>query len=757
MSVVDLRDPGSASGEEVDDRTRRMVFGIGAVNLAHKPSSRNAEQDQVLQNILHALGSSSPTDAERAGQSLARMCATDDSRANFLAHPSCPGAIIRLMANIEAPDRHAAAASLSAIFHLSSDPLGRRKVLDPQQFLGPRPPENIVQSMFSGMGSALRSPNVNMVIQAAGALNCLLLSEIAFVRLVNLPESQFRELITGLAEVMDMHLPSPDAASHASEALVALVNKPDTRLRIMSPHNGILESLLTSMTSMLTVRHLDNIREDGTPFKKISNAASVLVAISSDTEGQVKIMTRHPHLTTLMDGLTTVIATADTASIWLAASVLRNLVSCAELCEWLMLRPPEQVNALMAGTFVLLHSTDAGVARATALALRNLALTVPGKLLALERTIVSNMMSGILMLLAAADEVTVEAGCTTINSLLAEPLSFEVIYPQKGGGTNEIELLEHMVVALCQVMHTRFYQLHKPAMSAIARMVRGERGEQLLSSWVVPMVAVKQAWYEWSTREPEVVPDDQIPEYLKNIVAVLLQAMLIALNSEDPAVSANATEILCVWASLPAIGWQRLLNEEETLVIRMVTGVTHQLHAQEPGAVRNAVIALHCFCLDDRGQAYLALMDPSVIRLFLSGLRLHSQRSTDLTTSDVATQSIRALEDTGPACWRRWLTAIDLDAPIVTYPNWENGAASSCQNVGWSLHTDNIANSMPPPPSQAAQEAMVPVPTYTQTNEVGQYVSGGLQARVPNDYNSVFRSWKQQPYKQQPLSSVNMK
>jgi hypothetical protein len=51
----------------------------------------------------------------------------------LLAHPSCNGAVVRLQANLEAHDRFAAAACMTAIRYLAAHPMGRRRLLDPKQ------------------------------------------------------------------------------------------------------------------------------------------------------------------------------------------------------------------------------------------------------------------------------------------------------------------------------------------------------------------------------------------------------------------------------------------------------------------------------------------------------------------------------------------------------------------------------------------------------------------------------------------------
>lgn len=50
------------------------------------------------------------------------------------------------------------------------------------------------------------------------------------------------------------------------------------------------------------------------------------------------------------------------------------------------------------------------------------------------------------------------------------------------------------------------------------------------------------------------------------------------------------------------------------------------------------------------------------------GLRRVHRASGDQACADLAATTISNLEETGPPCWRRWLAAIDLSAPIVTYP-----------------------------------------------------------------------------------------
>jgi len=47
------------------------------------------------------------------------------------------------------------------------------------------------------------------------------------------------------------------------------------------------------------------------------------------------------------------------------------------------------------------------------------------------------------------------------------------------------------------------------------------------------------------------------------------------------------------------------------------------------------------------------------------------------TQADVATATLANLEDFGAPCWRRWMQAITLNAPIVTYPTWDAASAGS--------------------------------------------------------------------------------
>jgi hypothetical protein len=53
----------------------------------------------------------------------------------------------------------------------------------------------------------------------------------------------------------------------------------------------------------------------------------------------------------------------------------------------------------------------------------------------------------------------------------------------------------------------------------------------------------------------------------------------------------------------------------------------------------------------------------------------------------VATATLSNLEDFGPPCWRRWMQAITLNAPIVTYPQWEAATASGHAVHNLSLHS----------------------------------------------------------------------
>lgn len=62
--------------------------------------------------------------------------------------------------------------------------------------------------------------------------------------------------------------------------------------------------------------------------------------------GRMKVMTRHPALSMLIEGLTILLKLHDPSIQWNAATVLSNLCCCHELCEWLMLRPPEEVRTL---------------------------------------------------------------------------------------------------------------------------------------------------------------------------------------------------------------------------------------------------------------------------------------------------------------------------------------------------------------------------------------------------------------------------
>eukprot|EP00854_Cymbomonas_tetramitiformis_P021475 gene21475-25832_t len=259
--------------------------------------------DRELQGILQALGSSNPTDVERAALSLARIASNDETRAHLLSHPSANGAVVRLAAGTEATDRFAAAACLSAVRHLASDPLGRRRLLDPQQFLGPRPPESVVESMFVGLIAALRSPDSHMVANSASSLNCLLLSEVTFVRIVALPEGRFKELCTGLVEVMDYNLEDETVMSDAANALAALIAKESTRKMLLAETAGLLEHVLAGLTQILFPTP-DKVRlSKKRCADKATAAAQVLAVLSSDTDGQLKIMTRHQNLAALMEGL----------------------------------------------------------------------------------------------------------------------------------------------------------------------------------------------------------------------------------------------------------------------------------------------------------------------------------------------------------------------------------------------------------------------------------------------------------------------
>lgn len=81
-------------------------------------------------------------------------------------------------ANILAHDRFAAAACLAAVKGLADDPMGRRRLLDPRQYLGVRPPESCVEGMFVGLAGSLRAPDARVVSDAAHALRSLLLSQV---------------------------------------------------------------------------------------------------------------------------------------------------------------------------------------------------------------------------------------------------------------------------------------------------------------------------------------------------------------------------------------------------------------------------------------------------------------------------------------------------------------------------------------------------------------------------------------------------
>jgi hypothetical protein len=143
-------------------------------------------------------------------------------------------------------------------------------------------------------------------------------------------------------------------------------------------------------------------------------------------------------------------------------------------------------------------------------------------------------------------------------------------------------------------------------------------------------------------------------------------------KSQDPATAGEAVEMLCMWAGMAEPAWGRLLAQEDVVLQRMILGAVRLLHIQELAAVRNAAIFLHCFSLDERGQNYLSLMEPAELRLFLTGLRNLRENSSDSATADLCNSTLCNLEDMGPPCWRRWQQSIDLNQPIVTYPQWEN-------------------------------------------------------------------------------------
>ena len=58
--------------------------------------------------------------------------------------------------------------------------------------------------------------------------------------------------------------------------------------------------------------------------------------------------------------------------------------------------------------------------------------------------------------------------------------------------------------------------------------------------------------------------------------------------------------------------------------------------------------------------------------MFLTGLRKLREGSSDTAAADLAATTLSNLEDYEAPCWRRWMQSIDLGAPIVTYPQWEN-------------------------------------------------------------------------------------
>ena len=62
-----------------------------------------------------------------------RWANSADTCERLLAHPSCNGAVVRLQANLDAHDRFAAAACMTAVRHLAAHPMGRRRLLDPKQ------------------------------------------------------------------------------------------------------------------------------------------------------------------------------------------------------------------------------------------------------------------------------------------------------------------------------------------------------------------------------------------------------------------------------------------------------------------------------------------------------------------------------------------------------------------------------------------------------------------------------------------------
>jgi hypothetical protein len=140
---------------------------------------------------------------------------------------------VRLQANLDAHDRFAAAACMTAIRYLAADPLGRRRLLDPKQFLGTRGPDACVDGMFAGIVRLLRSPDTSLVLHAAAALHHLCIAHDTLARVQKLPEAAFREMLGGLVELMAMNLgDDPTAHDDASAALTALLGCPALLARV---------------------------------------------------------------------------------------------------------------------------------------------------------------------------------------------------------------------------------------------------------------------------------------------------------------------------------------------------------------------------------------------------------------------------------------------------------------------------------------------------------------------------------------------
>ncbi|KAK3238313.1 hypothetical protein CYMTET_51668, partial [Cymbomonas tetramitiformis] len=297
----------------------------------------------------------------------------------------------------------------------------------------------------------------------------------------------------------------------------------------------------------------------------------------------------------------------------------------------------------------------------------NLCATVPDKLLELPDELVQQLLSGIEMLLRSGDHVTAEAAALCIGHVMESPnATFRLYQSVKHAGD-----MEEIVNGLTHMMQGSYKVLLEQATKALQKVFRGQHGEALLARFIVPLQP-QRGGFLGIQQSMEPVIEEHLPANLRSLRQNLVAGLLCALSSDNPAVAGGAAEILCVWIGVPEPGWSRILIQEQTIIIRILSGLTHLMHCHDAGARRNAAIVLHCFALDEKGVAYLSLMDPADLRFFLGGLRNLSQTSADDATAELCGRTLRELEDYGPPCWRRWITAITVDAPIVTYPQWEN-------------------------------------------------------------------------------------